>query len=68
MENHDPIITALCEEKILDEQTLQTAIGRQQKTGQSIISILKEENLLDENQLTRAIAAANKIDFIDLSP
>ncbi len=68
MEKQDPIISFLREEKILDEKVLQSAIDRQQKTGQSLISILKKENLLDEDQLTRVIATSNKIEFVNLSP
>ncbi|MHC4386996.1 MAG: GspE/PulE family protein [Planctomycetota bacterium] len=68
MENKDPIITFLKEEKILDEKTLQGVIGEQRETGQSIASILRKEDLLDEDELTRVVAGANKIEFINLSP
>ena len=68
MEKQEPIISFLLENKILDENTLQPAIDQQQKTGQSLLAILREEKLLDEDQLTRAVAAANKIEFVNLSP
>jgi len=68
MENQDPIISFLMQEKIVDEKTLQAVLDQQQETGQSLISILNKENLLDEEQFTRVIAAANKIEFVNLSP
>jgi len=68
MEEQDPIISFLIQEKTLDETTLQSVIDQQRKTGQSLISILKKENLLDDDQLTRLIAFTNKIEFINLAP
>ncbi|UCE99540.1 MAG: type II/IV secretion system protein [Planctomycetota bacterium] len=68
MEKQDPIISFLMEENILDEETLQAVIDEHQKSGRGLISILKERALVNEDQLTRVIAAANKIEFINLSP
>jgi type IV pilus assembly protein PilB len=68
MEKEEKIVSLITQEKILDKKTLQAAIDKQQKTGQSLISILKKDNLLDENQLTRIVAAANEIEFVNLSP
>jgi len=68
MEAQDPIISFLLQEKIVDEKTLQTALSQQRETGQSLIGILKKENLLNEEQFTRVVAAANKIEFVNLSP
>ena len=68
MEKQDPTISFIKQENILDEETLQAAIEQQQKTGQSLINIIKKENLLDEDQLIQIVAAANKIEFINLSP
>jgi type IV pilus assembly protein PilB len=68
MSKENPIISFIRQEKILDEETLQTVLEKHQQTGQGLISILGEENLLDEEQLTRAVAAANKIEFVNLSP
>ncbi len=68
MENYDPIISFLKQEKILDDKTLQAAIEQQQKSGQSLISILKKDDLINEDQMTQLIAATNKIEFINLSP
>ena len=68
MENQDPIISFLMQEKIVDETSLQAALEQQQQTGQSLLSILKKEELLDEEQFTRVVAAASKIEFVNLSP
>ena len=68
MENQDPIISYLMQEKVVDEKVLQDALNQQQETGQSLISILKKENLLNEEQFTRIVAAASKIEFVNLSP
>ncbi len=68
MENQDPIITLLKEEKVLDDATLETAMAQQRQTGQSLISILKNGKLVDEEQLTRVIALVHKIEFINLTP
>jgi len=68
MGKQDPIISFLRQEKIIDEDKLQTVIDQQRETGLTFISILKKENLLDEHQLTRVIAATSNIEFVNLSP
>ena len=68
MEKQDQIISFIKEEQILDEETLQTIIEQQQKTGQSLINIIKKEHLLNEGELVRIVASANKIEFVNLSP
>jgi len=68
MQEHDPIISFLAEENILDGDALQAIVEKQQKTGQSLLSILKADRLLDENQLARVTAVASKIEFVTLSP
>lgn len=68
MQEHDPIISFLAEENILDADALQAIVEKQQKTGQSLLSILKADRLLDENQLARVTAVASKIEFVTLSP
>jgi type IV pilus assembly protein PilB len=68
VDKQDPIISFLMREQIVDEKTIQSVLAKQQETGQSLISILNKENLLDEAQYTRTIAAANKIEFVNLSP
>ncbi|MFH1372145.1 MAG: ATPase, T2SS/T4P/T4SS family [Planctomycetota bacterium] len=67
MENKDPIISLLTQEKILDEATLETALAQQRQTGKSLISILKKGKLVSDEQLTRIVAAAHNIEFVDLT-
>ena len=67
MDRHDPMISYLIEEKILDQQTLTRLLEQQQRNGQSLINILKREGILNEEQLVRVIAATNKIEFVNLS-
>ena len=68
MQKHDGTISYIKRENILDAQTLQHIIEQQQATGDSIVSILKKSELVSEEQLTRIIAAANNIEFVNLSP
>jgi type IV pilus assembly protein PilB len=67
MEDNDPIISLLTQEKILDEDTLNTALAQQRQTGASLISILKKGKLVSDEQLTRIVAAANNIEFVELT-
>ena len=66
--NHEPILSFLLEENILDDQTLEAVLAKQRDTGQSLVGLLKSENLVDDDQLTRIVAIGNKIEFITLSP
>ncbi len=68
MENNDPIITFLLQERIVDEGILKAALDQQQQSGQSLLSILKRDYLLSEEQMIKIIAAVNKIEFVNLSP
>ncbi len=68
MENQEPIISLLKEEKIIDEATLEVALAQQRQTGRSLISILKKGKLVDEEQLTRIVAAVHGIEFVNLAP
>jgi type IV pilus assembly protein PilB len=64
----DQMIEYIQQEHILDEKVLQEVLEEQQASGQSLINILRQKNLVNEDQLTRIIAAANKIEFINLAP
>ena len=69
MDEHDPIISVLCEE-ISDKEVLKAVIDKHEKSGKSLYSILKDESAsigLDEEQLTKIIAAGNQIEFVNLS-
>jgi type IV pilus assembly protein PilB len=68
MDNKNPLVSYLSEEKILDGQTLQNVIEKHEKTGQSLIAILKKENLLNEEQLTNVVARTSGIEFVNLAP
>ncbi len=68
MENLEQAVSFIRQKQILDEQTLQGILAKQQETGQSLISILRKDNLVNENHLARIIAVANGIEFINLSP
>ncbi len=61
-------IAFILKENILDKKALKAALEKQKQTGQSLVGILKKDKLVNEEQLTRIIAAANKIEFINLSP
>ena len=67
MENQDPIISLLTEGKILDEDTLKTALAEHRQTGKSLVSILKKGKLVSEEQLTKLVAAAHNIEYIELT-
>lgn len=68
MENQDPIISLLTEKKVLDEDTLNTALAQHRQTGKSLISILKNGKLVSDEELTRIVAATHDIEFIDITP
>jgi type IV pilus assembly protein PilB len=68
MNEHDPVITLLSEEKVLDPTVLESVLERHRDTGDSILSILRRENLLSDEEITRIVASVNNIDYIDLSP
>lgn len=68
MNEQDPVLSILINDKIVDEESLKSILDKQQKTGRSLVSILKGENVLNEDQLARVVAVANKIEFINLSP
>ena len=68
MQETDPLVSLLTEERMLDEKALEAVIEKHQETGQSLISILKEGNLLDEEQFTKVVARASGIEFVNLAP
>lgn len=68
MERTDPIISYLRKEKVLEEASLKELIDRQRATGQSMLTVIKDSGLLDEDELSRIVAAANHIDFVNISP
>jgi len=67
MDNKNQIVSFLREENIVDENTLNDVLKKQQDTGQTLVTILKKEKLVDGDQLTKIAAITNKIEFITLS-
>ncbi|MBL7185854.1 MAG: type II/IV secretion system protein [Phycisphaerae bacterium] len=68
MQETDPLVSLLTEERMLDEKALEALIEKHQETGQSLIAILKEGNLLDEEQFAKVVARASGIEFVNLAP
>ena len=68
MQETDPLVSLLTEERMLDEKALEAVIEKHQETGQSLIAILKEGNLLDEEQFAKVVARASGIEFVNLAP
>jgi type IV pilus assembly protein PilB len=68
MQETDPLVSLLTEERMLDEKALEAVIGKHEETGRSLIAILKEGNLLDEEQFTKVVARASGIEFVNLAP
>jgi type IV pilus assembly protein PilB len=64
----DPIISFLLNEKVVSPDTLEPLLARHAKTGESLLRLLQAEKLVNEEQLAKAIAAANHFDFMTLSP
>jgi type IV pilus assembly protein PilB len=63
-----PLAAALIEQKILHEAELEAMLAVQAETGQSLLSQLREQNRITAEQLTRLSAAANGIDYVELTP
>jgi len=68
MQMHDNIVAYIRQENILDGEMLTRILSQQTTSGQSLISVLKKSNLVSQEQFSRIVAAANNIEFIDLSP
>jgi type IV pilus assembly protein PilB len=58
----------LIDEKMVDEATLEEAAREQAASGESLIGVLKRREVLSGEQMTRVVAAANGIEFVELSP
>ena len=43
MNEQDPVLSILVNDKIVDEESLKSILDKQQKTGRSLVSILKGE-------------------------
>jgi type IV pilus assembly protein PilB len=68
MNEYDPIIAVLLNENVLGQAEAQALLERHKTTGESLLAVVKREVSLDEEQTARVVAAANRIEFISLSP
>ena len=68
MNESDPIISFLLDEKVVSPDDLQPLLARHAQTGESLLRLLQAEKLVGEEQLAKAIAAVNDFDFVTLSP
>ena len=67
MEQQDPVITALLDENILDDQGVRKLLDQQDESGKSLISLLKSQELVNQDQLTKLAAVSNGIEFVELT-
>jgi type IV pilus assembly protein PilB len=64
----DAIISFLLDEKIIGPQELSRLQGRCREAEESLLGLLQREQLIDDEQFARAVAAADGIEFVNLSP
>jgi type IV pilus assembly protein PilB len=67
MNEYDPIIAVLLNEKVLGEAEAQALFEQHKRTGESLLSIIKREVSLDDEQSMKVLAAAHHIEFVNLS-
>jgi type IV pilus assembly protein PilB len=67
MNEHDPIIAVLLNEKVLGEADARALLEQHQRTGETLLSIIKREVSLDDEQSMKVLAAAHQIEFVNLS-
>ncbi|MCL5279268.1 MAG: GspE/PulE family protein [Planctomycetes bacterium] len=68
MNEYDPIIPFLLDEKVVSPEDLQPLLARHTETGESLLRLLQAGKLVTEEQLAKAVAAVNGFDFVTLSP
>jgi type IV pilus assembly protein PilB len=68
MNESDPIISFLLDEKVVSPDALQPLLVRHAQTGESLLRLLQAGKLVEEEQLAKAVAAVNDFDFVTLSP
>ena len=68
MNEHDPIISFLLEEKVVSPEDLQPVLAKHEETGEGLLRLLQQEKLVDDEQIARAVAVVNDLDFVNLSP
>ena len=68
MNESDPIIAFLVDEKVVSPEDLQPLLAKHRETGVSLLRLLEQEKLVDAEQLAKAVAAVNDFDFVNLAP
>ncbi len=68
MNEHDPIISFLLDEKVVSAEDLQPLLAQQAQSGASLLCLLQQEKLVSEEQVAQALAAVHRFDFVNLSP
>ena len=68
MNECDPIISFLVDEKVISSADVESLTEKHRQTGESLLALLKREKLADDEQLARAVAAVNRFEFVNLSP
>lgn len=67
-ETDETIIDLIKHIGVIDDGKLNELAASAKQSGKSIIGLLKESGLMSEDQMARVVAAAQKIEFITLSP
>ena len=67
MFKEETILSYLRDNHILDDSAVAGLLEKHAGSGESLISILKADNLVTEDDITKIVAAANKLEFINLS-
>jgi type IV pilus assembly protein PilB len=68
VQEHDPIIAVLLNEKVLSRARAKALLDRHKASGESLLAIVRREVALDEEQSAKVVAAAHNIEFVSLSP
>ncbi|MFH1613909.1 MAG: GspE/PulE family protein [Planctomycetota bacterium] len=68
MYNQDEIVSFLCNQKIVDESEIKTALDECAGNDEDLISVLKKKQLIAQEDILKVTAFTHKIEFITLSP
>jgi type IV pilus assembly protein PilB len=64
----DPIISFLLQEQLVSAAELPALEAQSRQMGESLLGLLKRTQRVTEEQATRVVAAAHRIEFVNLSP
>ncbi len=68
MNECDPIIAFLVNEKAVSSAEVEALAEKQKQTGESLLALLVREKLVDDEQIARAVAVVHRFEFVNLSP